>query len=107
MAIPSLLLLSIGMSLILLRFRSGSRHVVIAGFLTASFLLLFPLISSRRAVAMQKILPPALTKTHVEFDRDIRPILAENCYACHGPVLQMSSFRLDQKESALAGGNSG
>ena len=25
------------------------------------------------------------TSKEVDFDREIRPLLAENCYACHGP----------------------
>jgi hypothetical protein len=40
----------------------------------------------------------------VDFIRDIQPIFTQTCYPCHGPAMQMSSFRLDQKESALAGG---
>src|SRR4051794_3988206 len=46
--------------------------------------------------------PPAARK--VDFDRDIRPILAANCYSCHGPEKQKSDFRLDVKASALRGG---
>jgi len=34
------------------------------------------------------------------FDRDIRPILAENCYACHGPGTQEAGLRLDSHEAA-------
>src|SRR5437762_1809887 len=48
--------------------------------------------------------PPA---AQVDFLRDIQPILAENCYACHGPEKQRSGLRLDRKDAALRGGDSG
>ena len=51
-------------------------------------------------------LPPAVSQK-VDFIRDIQPIFTQTCYPCHGPAMQMSSFRLDQRESAMAGGNSG
>ena len=36
----------------------------------------------------------------IRFDRDIRPLLAENCYACHGPGAAESGLRLDSLASA-------
>ena len=38
----------------------------------------------------------------IRFDRDIRPILSENCYACHGPGTQEAGLRLDSHEAATA-----
>jgi hypothetical protein len=45
----------------------------------------------------------------VDFQRDIRPILAEHCAACHGvdAAMRKSGLRLDQRASALRGGKSG
>jgi hypothetical protein len=38
-----------------------------------------------------------------EFDRDIRPVLAENCYPCHGPDQnkRKAKLRLDRQDDAL------
>ncbi|HQR41367.1 MAG TPA: hypothetical protein PLX97_01755, partial [Gemmatales bacterium] len=39
----------------------------------------------------------------LEYNRDIRPILAENCFACHGPdsAARKGGLRLDQRDAAL------
>src|SRR5690349_15226623 len=43
----------------------------------------------------------------VDYVRDIKPILATHCYACHGAAKQRSGLRLDTAASALRGGNAG
>jgi len=42
----------------------------------------------------------------VEFNRDIRPLLAEHCFACHGPdaANRKGKLRLDVREDAIARG---
>jgi hypothetical protein len=42
----------------------------------------------------------------IEYNRDVRPILSDNCFYCHGPddAKRKGKFRLDQRESAIAKG---
>src|SRR5580704_3459083 len=45
------------------------------------------------------------TKTHrVDYNWEVRPILSDNCFRCHGPDAKsrQAGMRLDQKESAYA-----
>src|SRR6266508_2359442 len=46
---------------------------------------------------------PSARADKVEYNRDIRPILAENCFACHGPdsASRKAGLRLDQQEVAV------
>jgi mono/diheme cytochrome c family protein len=50
---------------------------------------------------------PAAGAASVDYARDIKPILAKNCYTCHGPRKQKSGFRLDTVAAAIEGGDSG
>ena len=45
----------------------------------------------------------------VQFNRDIRPILSNHCYQCHGPdgPARKSGLRLDQRDHALSPAESG
>lgn len=52
-----------------------------------------------------KLPQPAAAK--IEFTRDIKPILESSCLRCHGPEKPKSRFRLDNRESALKGGDNG
>ncbi|MEP7366502.1 MAG: PSD1 and planctomycete cytochrome C domain-containing protein, partial [Acidobacteriota bacterium] len=48
-----------------------------------------------------------LATAAVDYESEVRPLLAKRCVGCHGPALQMSHLRLDQKASLLKGGESG
>ncbi len=60
------------------------RYVLVSTF------LITPLVAS------------AQPKT-IEFNRDIRPILSENCYTCHGPAksTRKVDLRIDTKDGAM------
>jgi Protein of unknown function (DUF1553)/Protein of unknown function (DUF1549)/Planctomycete cytochrome C len=47
------------------------------------------------------------TKPVVDFNRQIRPLLAKHCYACHGPDKSESGVRLSDFDSAIKETDSG
>src|SRR6266581_1356532 len=50
---------------------------------------------------------PAMAEQPMDFDRDVKPILEQHCFKCHGAEKQKGGLRLDQKPAALKGGDSG
>lgn len=60
---------------------------------STSVVLLFAIVS-----------PPSVAEDAVDFNRQVRPILSDNCYKCHGPDAQerKAGLRLDQFDGATA-----
>ena len=61
------------------------------------------------AAAGTLFLTSAFAAERVQFNRDIRPIFSDTCYACHGPDENKvkGKLRLDSLEAARKGGKSG
>src|SRR5215510_1554040 len=60
-------------------------------------LLLLLLIFAAEAAAVDR----------VDYLRDVKPILAQKCFACHGALKQQSGLRLDTAATIRSGGDSG
>ena len=61
------------------------------------------------AAALFYLIPSIATAETGTFDylRDLKPILARNCFSCHGGLKQEGSLRLDTVNSMKTGGDSG
>jgi ankyrin repeat protein len=57
-------------------------------------------------VQAQQALPPAAIRS-VDYVADVKPLLSQNCYGCHGPEVQQAGLRLDLRQNALRGGDYG
>jgi ankyrin repeat protein len=40
----------------------------------------------------------------IDFGRDILPVFRQNCFACHGPTLQINGLRMDRRSSVFKEG---
>ena len=61
------------------------------------------------AAALAALSCAAPAGAEVDFSREVQPILAQNCFHCHGPdeATRKGGLRLDVRENALQGGESG
>src|SRR6266571_5325113 len=64
------------------------------------------LVATSFPLAAQTQLPSATT-TKVDYEKDVRPLLSQHCYSCHGDTAQQSGLRLDLRQNALRGGDYG
>ena len=82
-------------------------HTIVLTLLSAGLALL-PFVSENVQAVFGQDKIPAKSKPSekLSFNRDIRPILVENCFACHGPdsASRKAGLRLDQRELAIKAG---
>jgi hypothetical protein len=68
---------------------------------------MIPRVASLGCLSIVVALSLLMTALHadetLDFNRDIRPILSENCFVCHGPdaAHQEAGLRLDSRQDAL------
>ncbi len=76
-----------------------SRHALLGGSGAAGFGAQF----GATLVIIWSVAPPALADSKVEYNRDIRPILMDACFACHGPdsASRKADLRLDKPDVAI------
>src|SRR5688572_19392191 len=53
------------------------------------------------ACLLSSAIASAAEPLNVDFQRDIAPILRQQCVVCHGPSMQMAELRLDQRRFVL------
>jgi len=60
------------------------------------------------ALSISTAVEPTPTPEQLKFfEEKVRPVLAQNCFKCHGEERQKGDLRLDVHEALLAGGESG
>src|SRR6516165_1187460 len=79
-----------------------SRTVLPCGLLLAVGLFV-AVPTARTADQPATPAPAARAAGKIEYNRDVRPILAENCFACHGPdsAARKAGLRLDRRDDAM------
>src|SRR5262245_31710280 len=67
-------------------------------FLPALFSVLTPILTMAASPAG----PAAKPAAAIDFGREIRPILSNRCFKCHGPGQAEAGLRLDDRKRAIA-----
>src|SRR6185312_3166604 len=65
--------------------------------------------SSVSCLAWAIALPEPAIPAHIEFNRDVRPLLSDSCFHCHGPDknARQAGVRLDIRDEAVKVAESG
>ena len=58
-------------------------------------------------LSLAACIPGVAEEAVVDYAREVKPILHERCYSCHGALKQEAGLRLDTAELAKQGGDSG
>ncbi|HIF33565.1 MAG TPA: DUF1553 domain-containing protein [Planctomycetaceae bacterium] len=66
-----------------------------------------PLVVRTMIVASLVAMNVANGREPVDYTRDVKPLLRQHCYACHGGLKQKGGLRLDTGSAARMGGDSG
>jgi hypothetical protein len=90
------------------RFVAG---IIVVSALVASLSIWYPGQPEPEPPPPNKKDPPTphANASHVDYNRDVLPILSNKCYACHGPdtAARKGKLRLDLAESATKAGRTG
>src|SRR5262245_25376342 len=80
-----------------------SKNYLIASFIILSFLT----FTTDPVTSAQQV--GASVSSNIDYQRQVRPILSDNCFHCHGPdaATRMVNLRLDTKEGAFEKRDSG
>jgi len=80
----------------------------------AAILLSFMVAGWCAMIGFAAVAPPAapaaspVSAADIEFfEKHVRPVLAESCYSCHGPKVQMAGLRLDTRAGVFKGSDRG
>ena len=82
------------------------RLFVLVASVVAVAVIVTPSHQASGEVPAAQKLPPAASRK-VDYKQDIKPLLAQKCYSCHGPEVQQAGLRLDLRQNALRGGDYG
>jgi hypothetical protein len=74
-----------------------------AHFRTAPAVVIAVALLAAVAGCQSRHIASSSSREHLDFNQDVQPILASNCFSCHGPDPEMrkANLRLDLEESAF------
>ena len=80
----------------------GARSAFVAAAIFAGSIVL---ATGQQTAPPQTVAPSVTGADPVDYNWDVRPILSENCFQCHGPdeKARRAGLRLDQAEAATEG----